>query len=539
MLAPLALSLLLSACEPRPVDASTVDLEARVRACDRAEGPAADGCRADLVADLATASPDRALQVARGIGDPATRDLVLLDLVRRTGRDLCREIQDGLAAARCGETMNRPHLDLARPGTGEEGAGLAALRGEAAEAAAPCLAAPSSARVECVDRVVRNGIDPVVAAELCDALGDQERTGECRTQAAEGAVERADIAAARVLCDGIHGRWAGECRFRVAEVIARTHAEEALPLCAQAGEFESECVTHVIDIAARGIVRATPGGTPALQALEAWRQRRVALTAAVPAHLMDQDSLRHMFWLSAWQQLFARASARGELERWVRLPPAAPTDLAQQVGEDILVLTWMRVEVQRRLQAPDGKAPGLAELVAASRVALDPAAAPAADALLLPAVVESLSTGSMLADLVPGAPVQHAFSLGAGALALDPVHPCVVDAPTRELIRALWAVSAFHPTVAEPAMVEGLRHEAPIVRASALSSLADLLALGRNRSGGLPAWVQQELSRVAAQDPSPAMRVAAAELPSQLGHGLDATALLHLFDPHCAWNRHP
>ena len=245
--------------------------------------------------------PESVGGLIRSVEDPSERYGLVVGLMRdRGGRGdaLCPLLEEPTSREACARTADRGHLwtppvDTVEP---SQGAPLAALP-------LPSLEAPN-----------RLADLPVVAVD-CDRRPSPDR---CRSIAAEQSAEEGDATRAAGICLGLDaGATRDECHFKAAEAMARKRGIDSYPdavdLCLVAGDFEGNCLGHVL----RALVAEAPAASdpsptawaPLLAGADqigaAWSQR-------------DPDYGRHsreVFWSELTMQAMARASvATGDLQ---------------------------------------------------------------------------------------------------------------------------------------------------------------------------------------------------------------------------------
>ncbi|MCB9742936.1 MAG: hypothetical protein H6741_05495 [Alphaproteobacteria bacterium] len=298
-------------------------------------GPERDGCYAERAERLVQEDPEAALEAARAVENPATRDLVLVKVLTEPGtfrddviRASCEaELSSAAHKDQCRRYLERPHLRVeAQPGAPGPGGGAPSLppgtdcataTGEAADYCAYNEALGMQGRSVGELRAVLEGI------ESADIRG-QAVAGVLRQRMAVGNMEQLrELAGLLELTES--GRWRAESAsllgselpFRVLqgcqgsrgpEACATLEKEEVLPFaletCAGAEALLGQCFDHICMNAVNGAL--DQGMTEGPAALAARVQARHAELVAVDARVEAMPGC-HAIWLG--RKLVQRAKS--------------------------------------------------------------------------------------------------------------------------------------------------------------------------------------------------------------------------------------
>jgi hypothetical protein len=257
--------------------------------------PCDDACRGERALALVASDPEAAFAEAGTITGVPTRDLVLLDLIGKTGWERCDTLADAALRDRCRTTLQRPHL----------------LQGGHAAVSADCTTAAGA------------------AADTC--LLDR----------AEALLREDQLAPAADACARISdARWRDECTFRVSE-----HAPmpDKPGWCEKAGDFAEHCWTH---LAVASGEAAAAAGFDALQAGAADAEAR----QRAPDGRWRADPA--LFWWSGLHVLAVNAALHGGLGAFRDTADAHARQRAA-LADRVAVQAHLQRSVAAREPAPD------------------------------------------------------------------------------------------------------------------------------------------------------------------------------------------
>lgn len=436
--------------------------------CSR--GPAAPAVdpAANALAAAERGEVDRALAEARALPAGEARDLLFSELTRRSGRDLCDEVERPTTRAACRTDRSRTHLRIeGLPSEPPPSVPLGPLPAGCDEV--------SPALVEsCL--VMASRRMPVADAErACVAVPTAARRGDCWTGLAVRTLRNGDAEAARERCVAIDSTsWRGECFFRLSEASGSRPRDWRLSLCDEAGRFRRFCLVHEAERTARATLAALPPTAHYDLALDALREAADELDSAA-AELAPGHQLGRTMMASGMSLVFQRGGVSRDLALWAarleRTGDATPQEQA------LLLRAWGRG------QAEAAPARGLAEWEArmAAALARPPLSPPEA-------------------ALAFDRPDRHANDTpGPWPPPLDPDLGCQLDPQVARVVALLWGLGpqAWEPS--RPLLLDALGDPRPAVRFGALWQLQEK-ALRWREGDAVPSWATEAVARGAAED---------------------------------------
>jgi len=235
------------------------------------------------------------------------------------------------------------------PGRGSGGGRRRARREPVLGAVAALLLSACSTPTSDADRYLAAAADP---AADCAAIDDLDLRSECRVFAAADAARAGDLPLAEERCAAIdEGPWRDECWFSLADVT-RARGTALEELCAHAGRFELNCLSHAVNRECREVLDGSEPGQEA-RALAEMVERARKILGDVKGPVRARKNL-----VKALAARFERAP----------FDPAgcgtAPETVCVQVYRELLILA-------RDGERPPGVPPGRAAVDEVCREGVD------------------------------------------------------------------------------------------------------------------------------------------------------------------------
>lgn len=458
-----------------------------IAACRRAPAPASEAEAA--LALLDAGQPEQAVTRARALPPGEERDLLLAELTRRGGRNLCGEIADPNTRTACDGAVRRPHLRLPEFAPGE------ASGGTAGPVQGPCASQAPPLQDGCLASAAQD-LPLAQADAACAGIHDPERRGDCQTTVALRTLADGSTAAARERCTAIESPTRQqECFFQVADASPGLTVADHVDLCVDAGGFSPYCLVHQANRAAESSLAALPPRATFAQANAALGAAADELQGELDRRGVHNDTIQRHVLTAGWNQLMLEGRISRDPGLWwarARALPALPSAQAALLG-DLLVRAWAE-------DAPPG-APDEGLSTWQARLAQATQRPPRGD------------PGGPLLRAPPerrGRPVP-----GTLPPPLEADSACDLVPADRRAIALLWGLGRLPWRMNQRLVHDALRHPAPAVRLSELWRIQEK-ALGWNPKEPVPDWVLPELEQAAATESVPELAQAMRQLQASL-----------------------